>query len=661
MEKTAFQFRGKEIPVIHTGTVVVGTGAAGFCAADRLWGYGDQDVCVVTEHVKAGTSRNTGSDKQTYYKLTLSGDTPDSVGEMAETLFEGGAVDGDHALCEAALSVPCFMNLVNLGVEFPKNQYGEYAGYKTDHDPRTRATSVGPYTSRRMTECLEAAVRQKGVPIFDHLQVVKIIVEDARIRGLVCLDTEQAAKGGDRSPFVLVNCKNIVYATGGPAGIYENTVYPEGHYGASGLAFEAGARGKNLTEWQWGLASIRPKWNVSGTYMQVLPRFVSTDANGQDPREFLFSYIQDRYKLLSLVFLKGYQWPFDVRKAAGGSSLVDILVWLEIQKGRRVFLDYRENPGEGTLDFGKLSEEARDYLQKAGACFGTPVERLSHMNAPAVSFYRERGVDLTRDMLEISLCAQHNNGGLDVDRWWRTNVEGFFAVGEAAGTHGIYRPGGSALNAGQVGATRAAEFIARKEKGPPLSAAAFEKASAAALGQVVDLAESALESGADTVKALLREARQNMSAVGGAIRNGDRIRETLARVRERLSRFKEEAKVSKPVDLRHVFRLRETLLCQLAYLSAMADYVENGGKSRGSALYTDPAGQKPYDFLPDAFAYTTEEGQKTGVTQIVSLEPVSAGELPEVRVAWRPVRPIPVRDEFFENVWREFRESGSIL
>jgi len=150
MEKTAFQFRGKEIPVIHTGTVVVGTGAAGFCAADRLWGYGDQDVCVVTEHVKAGTSRNTGSDKQTYYKLTLSGDTPDSVGEMAETLFEGGAVDGDHALCEAALSVPCFMNLVNLGVEFPKNQYGEYAGYKTDHDPRTRATSVGPYTSRRM-------------------------------------------------------------------------------------------------------------------------------------------------------------------------------------------------------------------------------------------------------------------------------------------------------------------------------------------------------------------------------------------------------------------------------------------------------------------------------------------------------------------------------
>ena len=46
-----------------------------------------------------------------------------------------------------------------------------------------------------------------------------------------------------------------------------------------------------------------------------------------------------------MVFLKGYQWPFDSRKIAGGSSLVDILVYIEtVIKGRRVFLDFRENP-----------------------------------------------------------------------------------------------------------------------------------------------------------------------------------------------------------------------------------------------------------------------------------------------------------------------------
>ena len=102
-----------------------------------------------------GTSRNTGSDKQTYYKLSLCGDEPDSISKMAEDLFAGGGVNGDTALAEAACSVRSFIKLANLGVPFPTNAYGEYVGYKTDHDPRQRATSAGPLTSRYMTECLE--------------------------------------------------------------------------------------------------------------------------------------------------------------------------------------------------------------------------------------------------------------------------------------------------------------------------------------------------------------------------------------------------------------------------------------------------------------------------------------------------------------------------
>ena len=84
------------------------------------------------------------------------------------------------------------------------------------------------------------------------------------------------------------------------------------------------------------------------------------------------------------------------------------------------------------------------------------------MNAPAVEFYREHGVDLETQPLEIALCAQHNNGGLAVDCWWQTNIKGLFAAGEAAGTHGVCRPGGTALNAGQVGSRRAAEYISRR-------------------------------------------------------------------------------------------------------------------------------------------------------------------------------------------------------
>ena len=145
----------KEYQIYEFDAIVVGTGAAGYNGACRIKQEGKKSVAIVTEGINTGTSRNTGSDKQTYYKLGLGGDSPDSVRQMAQNLFGGGSVDGDNALCEAALSARCFMNLAELGVPFPVNRYGEYVGYKTDHDPFARATSAGPLTSKFMTEALE--------------------------------------------------------------------------------------------------------------------------------------------------------------------------------------------------------------------------------------------------------------------------------------------------------------------------------------------------------------------------------------------------------------------------------------------------------------------------------------------------------------------------
>ena len=68
-----------KLKIMSYDAVVVGTGAAGFNAAIRIKQEGRKKVAVVTEAVNCGTSRNTGSDKQTYYKLGLGGDTPDSV------------------------------------------------------------------------------------------------------------------------------------------------------------------------------------------------------------------------------------------------------------------------------------------------------------------------------------------------------------------------------------------------------------------------------------------------------------------------------------------------------------------------------------------------------------------------------------------------------
>ena len=648
MEHEIFTAGAYTAKVYRCNTAVVGSGAAGFNAADRLWQLGQHDIVLVTENRAGGTSRNTGSDKQTYYKLTLSGGEPDSVREMADTLYAGRCVDGDLALCEAALSSQCFLKLVELGVPFPRNRYGEYIGYKTDHDPRRRATSVGPYTSKQMTECLEAAVQAKGVPMLDKTQVIKILTDGGTVCGLLCLN---ATAQNDADRFVLICCKNVVYATGGPAGMYADSVYPFSQYGATGLALEAGAKGKNLTEWQYGLASVAPRWNVSGTYMQVLPRVFSTAADGSDEREFLMDFFTDTHDMLSKLFLKGYQWPFDVRKVAGGSSIIDILVYLETCKGRKVYLDYRTNPADGEFSYDDLLPEAHEYLTRAGACFGTPIERLAQMNQPAIDFYRDKGVDLYTQPLEIALCAQHNNGGLDIDCWWQTNVKGLFAVGEVAASHGVYRPGGTALNAGQVGSTRAAQYIAAHCRGD--ASAGFDAAASAALAEMAALADVCR---ADTgnVRALWQHAAEEMSRCGAAIRDPAQIRAYGKQVEAQLAGFAKTVKAGSRTELAMVYRLRDMLLSQHAYLTAMADYTAHGGKSRGSALYTDlTGGIKPFTQLPDTFTFALDEAEAPLIQELWL-------ENNTCRTAWRAPRPIPEDDDFFENVWRSYRETGNI-
>ncbi len=610
--------------------VVVGSGAAGYAAACRLKELGAGTVAVVTEDVNAGTSRNTGSDKQTYYKLGLGGEQ-DSVRAMAEDLFACGAVDGDTALCEAALSARCFSYLTEAGVPFPCSEYGEYAGYKTDHDPAARASSAGPLTSKYMTEALEKRARALGVILLDGLYVIEVLTDGNGVCGVAAVDQ----KGG----FSAIRTGNVILATGGPAGIYADTVYPVGHTGSSALALRAGASLQNLTEWQYGLASVQPRWNVSGSYMQALPRFVSVDEAGEE-REFLAAYFASPAEALNAVFLKGYQWPFDAAKAESGSSRVDMAVYEEtVKKGRTVYLDYTKNAfGLPDIGFSLLSDEARNYLEKAGAAFGTPIGRLRAMNEPAYALYKNKGVDLTRERLRIALCAQHCNGGVSVNADWETEIPGLFAVGECAGTHGISRPGGSALNAGQVGALRAAQKIARSTR----PAGAFAKAAEDAEDDFITLGGRTISVLSNT-DLYMQEARKTFTAACAAVRDTD-APEPLLKEREHLLHlFDVIVKIDSHEDQLAAYRLLDTLTVQTAMLYSLKAFAAKYGCSRGGAVYVKDGAP-----LPCADA---------GRDEILTVRIRDDGKF---ETAFRPVRPIPPAEESFEKMWKRFREKYDI-
>lgn len=613
-------------------TIIVGSGAAGLNAADLLWKAGQKDIAVVTNGVNKGTSRNTGSDKQTYYKLSTAGAAPDSVMKMAETLFSGGSVDGDTALCEAAGSLAAFYRLVWLGVPFPYNDYGEYPGYRTDHDENFRATSCGPLTSKYMTEALEREVRWDGIEILDDILISKIFAEKGEVKGVGGVSRKYINKDNPTGA-VVISAKSIIWATGGPAAIYSASVYPESAGCAHGAAFEAGAVGQNLTESQYGIASLSPRWNLSGSYQQVLPRYYSTD--GENEFDFLSDCFKSKSDATLAVFRKGYEWPFDAAKT-GLSSKIDLAVFREREKGRRVFIDYRQNPSWLEKIDENLPKEAYDYLCNCGAVQETPAERLLKMNSPAVEFFRSHGVDLFEDPVEIDVCAQHNNGGFAVDtNWESTSLRGFFPVGECAGTFGVKRPGGSALNSGQVGSRRAAEYIAAERRGNALPIPQSDEAG------FIGFLESVSKGGMtyEETAAQRKSYTDVMTKCGAFLRSEKKIKDAVGFIGDELKK----AYSTTPENLPELLLNRDILITQYVYLSAILDYIAFGGKSRGAYMITDKS-------IDELIASPTTETDKTLFGKVMNTSFMNG----EVRSALRDVRPVPASDTWFEKVYSEF-------
>ncbi len=641
---------GEKVPVTWVHTLVVGSGAAGLNAACQLDAKGVKDLLLLSEGLKMGTSINTGSDKQTYYKISTCGEDNDSPLAMAKNYFDNGSMHGDLALAEAAVSARAFFHLVSLGVPFPQDSYGQFVGYKTDHDPRRRATSIGPYTSKQMCLALTAEVKRRDIRVREKMNIVDLLTletpEGKRAGGVIAISNK-----GDLEVFAT---ENLVLAVGGPGGIYKTSVYPKAQTGAIGLAFMEGALSQSLAESQFGLSSIKFRWNVSGSFMQVVPRFISTDKKGNDEKEFLLPYFKTPSEMCSNIFLKGYQWPFDAAKLRGGSSIIDILVYIEtVQKDRRVFLDFRRNPTGYQLS--ELSDEARCYLENSGSVQDLPIKRLEAMNPNAIALYQRRRIDIRTEPLEVDVCAQHNNGGLAVNHWWESlNIQHLFSLGETAGTHGAARPGGAALNAGQVGGFRIADFIAHKYTESTLDKEAF-----------CDLAQKRLQAIEKYLRASANaeiswveeraELQQRMTTYGSAVRSLEGLDTATAEAWNQWKRISRQGgnsgKYREPRGWVEALRNRHLCFAHLVYLEALRSAVKSGQGSRGSAVVLAADGKPVHELLDEHWRMQEEDKQfREQVMETVFKDDQVISE-------WVPCRPIPQSDLWFETAWARFKDN----
>lgn len=590
LAESRVQVGDSELPVLTCGTLVVGSGAAGLRAAVELHRRGEQ-VLVASMALYGGTSACSGSDKQTLHTAGTS-NRGDDFTALAKALGAGGCMDQDTAYVEAVGSLQTLVGLQYLGLPLPQDRFGAVLRYQTDHDDVGRATSCGPRTSRLMVKVLAAEAVRLGIPMLRKCEIVRLLTTTVdgveRISGALAIDQERRASNHG---FIVIRCHSLVLANGGPGELYRDSVYPAHCYGGLGLAIEAGITLTNLSESQFGIGTRRTEfpWNLSGTYVQVMPYVFSRDADGKE-YNFMAEHYRTTRELVSNVFRKGYQWPFHATRMLDfGSSLVDLAIAIESRRGRTVYLDFLRNPLPGAdgraFSLAELDDDVAAYLRNNDALQATPIERLRRMNPLAIELYRMHGHDLTREPLPFNVNNQHMNGGVAVDLWNESSLPGCFAVGEVAGTHGVTRPGGAALNAGQVGGLRAAEQIASRRLSVPdgsLSEEALRQVSEALL-----LARSSSEPRDGLAISDVRsEIQARMSDHAGFLCAVDGIPRALAESvtlrRAVLSRGFAPVRPAQVVD---VFRWRHLALTSEAVLTAIAQYVADGGGSRGARAY----------------------------------------------------------------------------
>jgi succinate dehydrogenase / fumarate reductase flavoprotein subunit len=520
-----------------------------------------------------------------------------------------------------------------------------------------RATSCGPRTSRLMVQVLAKEAIRLNVPTFNHTTGVRLLIQrgaSARCAGVVAMSPKRRT---DDNPMGLVVFLSevVVIATGGPGELYRDSVYPRHCFGSLGLAMEAGLEAVNLTESQFGISTSRDDfpWNLSGTYVQAMPYIFSRDSRGNE-RNFLADTYRTTQELASNVFRKGYQWPFHATRMLDfGSSLVDVAIIKEKRAGRKVFLDFNRNPlpvpGDADFDLERLDSDVRAYLGNAGALQNKPLDRLRKMNPLSIELYKRYKYDITRDPLEFAVNNQHMNGGLAVDAWGATSLDGCYAIGEAAGTHGVTRPGGAALNAGQVLGTRCAEHAAARRK-TPVPKAPERGLIDEAVGGALDVlkADSPL-----TVQSIRKDVQDRMSDHAGVLCNATDVNKALAASRALNQTIRQQgiAYSGAPEALK-ALQWRQTALLSEAVLTALAFYIARGGGSRGARAICASEG----DRVPEARIGKLED------VRFVSERTEDRAEQIHVRFdvgvfvcEARPVRRLNRDDKpFFERDWPDF-------
>jgi fumarate reductase (CoM/CoB) subunit A len=460
---------------IETDVLVVGGGLAALRAALAARQAGARVLVAVKRKLgRSGSSANTSGGYAVAWDAL---DALDNAALHYEDTVAGGGYVGDRALVQAMVDeAPArLQELFDIGAVFRKRD-GRYAMSPSGDHRRPRVLVPEHMRGTDMTLPLSEAVRAAGADVLENCAIVDLLQDDGRVVGAIGLGRD-AARGW------VIRAGATILAAGGAGRMFTVTSNPvDVRGGGYALALRAGVRLRDMEFIQfypWRL--IRPFRN---TRMPIQPSTFVTGGR-------LYNSLGER-------FMEAYD---PVKKEAATRDVSARGIFDQIRRGLDV-------DGGVVLDVSDI-----------------PLEKFRAENSKVTEALEPRGIDYRTIPLILAPEAHFFMGGVVIDPWGRTTLDGLYAAGEnAGGMHGGNRLNSNALPETQVFGERAGTDAARAGRRPGHVDGAVVARWERQLGRIANATVPASEA----MEALATRLQQAISVGIGIVRTAEGLAATIA-------------------------------------------------------------------------------------------------------------------------------------
>jgi L-aspartate oxidase len=449
--------------VHRTGAVVVGAGIAGLMAALKLAPIPVTVLCKRRLGSGAATDWAQGG-----IAAALGADDSPSL-HAIDTQRAGAGISDARIVKILTSDAPARIEeLLEFGATFDRDASGDLAlGREAAHQRRRIVKAGGDATGHEILKTLIAAVRESPtITVVEDVTADDVILHDGRVAGVYA-----HASNGDAHAY-LANA--VVLATGGIGRLYRYTTNPVEATG-DGIAMAARS-GAMLADME---------------FVQFHPTAL---AIGADPMPLVSEAVRGEGAILLNDLGERFMLAIHPDAELAPRDIVARAIFEQQQRGRLVGLDARAAIGEA-------------FPTEFPTVFG---------------FCRDAGIDPRTARMPVAPAAHYYMGGIAVDEWGRSSLEGLWACGEASasGVHGANRLASNSLLEAMVYGSRVAENIGEmrheQTKYVPLDSARAVYHDWDDKGQVQAISD----------------LRNVMYANVGLVRNEFGLREALSRIEE---------------------------------------------------------------------------------------------------------------------------------